>query len=141
MSEFEPTTDFPEFIDDDDSVVSGGTAAHDAMVQARRRTVVRVLCALAAVGLMAAGFGIIRTVVAVAVAYALFMTGIRIIGAFARPIPEAPPAGELRRVKLSYRCEVCGTELRITRANDQVPEPPRHCAEPMTLTTDLEDVL
>lgn len=141
MSGFEPTTDFPEFIDDDDSAVSGGTSAHDALVQARRRRVVRVVCAVAAAGLMLAGFGIIRTVVAVVIAYALFMAGIRIIGAFARPIPDAPPPGELRRVKLTYRCEVCGTELRITRANDQVPEPPRHCGEPMTLTTNLEDVL
>lgn len=141
MNGFEPTTDFPEFIDDDDAVVAGGSAAHDFAVQARRRTVVRVVCGLAAVGLMLAGFGVLRTAVAVAVAYALFMTGIRIIGAFARPIPDAPPPGELRRVKLTYRCEVCGTELRITRANDQVPEPPRHCGEPMTLTTNLEDVL
>ncbi len=69
------------------------------------------------------------------------MLGLRTIGAFARPVPAAPPPGELRRVKLTYRCEVCGTELRITRANDQVPEPPKHCSEPMVLTTDLDDII
>jgi hypothetical protein len=69
------------------------------------------------------------------------MTGIKTIGAFARPIPAPLPAGELRRVKLNYRCDVCGTELRLTLANDQVPEPPKHCTEPMILTTNLEDVL
>lgn len=82
-----------------------------------------------------------RSVIAVVAGYALFMTGVKTIGAFARPIPEALPPGELRRVKLNYRCDICGTELRLTLANDQVPEPPKHCTEPMILTTDLEDVL
>ncbi len=96
---------------------------------------------IAAIGLMFAGFGLIRTIVAVVVGYGLFMLGLRIIGAFARPVPAPPPPGELRRVKLTYRCEVCGTELRITRANDQVPEPPKHCSEPMVLTTNLDDII
>lgn len=140
-SEFEPTTDFPDFVDADDSIVGGGSSSHDAKVQRRRRSRVRIIALVAAVVLILAGFGLIRTVVAVAVSYALFMTGIAVIGAFARPVPDAPPPGELRRVKLTYRCEICGTELRLTLANDQVPEPPRHCTEPMVLTTNLDDVL
>ena len=138
---FEPVTDFPESVDDDDTLVSGGTSSHDAEIQRRRRTVVRVVAIVSVALLLLAGFGLVRTAIAVAVAYALFMTGIRTIGAFARPIPEPLPPGELRRVKLNYRCDVCGTELRLTLANDQVPEPPRHCTEPMILTTNLEDVL
>ncbi len=138
---FEPTTDFPEYIDDDESAVEGGPSSHDTAVQARRRIIVRVVAAGAVVLLVLAGFGAVRTVIAVAVAYAIFMVGIRTIGAFARPIPEALPPGMLRRVKLNYRCDVCGTELRLTMANDQVPEPPRHCTEPMILTTNLDDVL
>ncbi|NNF54331.1 MAG: hypothetical protein HKN03_07800 [Acidimicrobiales bacterium] len=139
--EFEPTTDFPEFIDADDSIVAAGPSAHDAEVQRRRRFRVRIFAVVAAVLLVGGGFGLVRTVIAVAVSYALFMTGIAVIGAFARPVPDAPPPGELRRVKLTYRCEICGTELRLTLANDQVPEPPRHCSEPMMLTTNLDDVL
>ncbi len=139
-SEFEPTTDFPDFIDADDSII-GGASAHDAEVQRRRRSRVRVVALVAALVLILAGFGLVRTVVAVAVSYALFMAGVAVIGAFARPVPDAPPPGELRRVKLTYRCEICGTELRLTLANDQVPEPPRHCSEPMVLTTNLDDVL
>lgn len=102
---------------------------------------VRVVALGSVVLLLLAGFGAVRTAIAVAVAYALFMTGVKTIGAFARPIPQALPPGELRRVKLNYRCDVCGTELRLTLANDQVPEPPKHCTEPMILTTNLEDIL
>ena len=140
-SGFEPATDFPDFIDADDSIIGSGSLAHDVEVQRRRRTRVRMIAVVAAVVLVLAGFGLVRTVVAVAVSYALFMTGIAVIGAFARPVPDAPPPGELRRVKLTYRCEICGTELRLTLANDQVPEPPRHCSEAMELTTNLDDVI
>ena len=66
--------------------------------------------------------------------------GVAILGAFARPIPEAPPPGELRRVRLNYRCSICGAELRMTLANDAIPEPPRHCSDEMELVTALEDV-
>ncbi len=140
-SAFEPVTDFPESIDADDEVVHRGASAHDTAIQLRRRNIIRVIAVVSAVVLFAGGFGLVRTVIAVAVAYVLFMTGVKTIGAFARPIPEALPPGELRRVKLNYRCDICGTELRLTLANDQVPEPPKHCTEPMILTTNLEDVL
>lgn len=138
---FEPATDFPESIDADDSFIGGGSSAHDEAVQRRRRSRVRIIAAVAAVVLISAGFSLVRTVVAVLVSYAIFMAGISVIGAFARPVPDAPPPGELRRVKLTYRCDICGTELRLTLANDQVPEPPKHCSEPMMLTTNLDDVL
>src|SRR5207302_310651 len=61
-------------------------------------------------------------------------------GAIARPLPEPPPAGELRKVKLTYRCSICGTEVRMTTANDQMPEPPRHCLEDMDLVTPVDDL-
>ena len=44
-------------------------------------------------------------------------------------------------MKLTYRCSSCGTELRMTLANDEVPQAPRHCADEMELTTAIEDVL
>ena len=141
MSDFEPTTDFPESIDDDDAIVMSGDAVRDQRIQARRKLILRALCVVAAGTLIAFGFEWWRSLVAVAGAYISISIGIATLGAFARPIPEAPPPGELRRVKLTYRCSHCGSEIRMTLANDQVPEPPRHCTDDMELTTNLEDVL
>jgi hypothetical protein len=36
-------------------------------------------------------------------------------------------------VLVLFRCSICGTEVRMTSANDEVPEPPRHCQEDMDL--------
>ena len=55
-----------------------------------------------------------------------------------RRVPEAPAAGELRKVKIAYRCDICGTEVRMTVAPDQEPEAPRHCQDDMTLVTPVE---
>ena len=61
--------------------------------------------------------------------------GVGLLAGFARPVPEPPPAGELRKVKLVYRCSICGTEVRMTAAVDEDPEPPRHCMDEMDLMT------
>lgn len=81
-----------------------------------------------------------RIVVAVGAAALLLKIGTGVLGGFARPIPEPPEAGELRKVRLTYRCSICSTEVRMTHANDEVPEPPRHCMEDMDLMTSLEDI-
>lgn len=141
MSDFEPTTDFPDNIDDDDAPVLTDAGRRDAAIQQRRRLVLRILTVAAFIALVIAGYPLTRTLVAVASGYLLLATGVKILGAFARPIPDAPPPGELRRVKLTYRCGSCGTELRLTLANDTVPVPPRHCADEMELITNLEDIL
>lgn len=95
----------------------------------------RVLLGLLAVaGLLAVTVGDFRlfpTLVAMAVSYGLFRIGFGVIGSFARPVPQPPPPGELRRVRLRYRCSLCGTEVRMTVANDEMPDPPRHCMEDM----------
>lgn len=57
----------------------------------------------------------------------------------ATPPPPPPDPGELRKVRLTYRCSVCGTEVRMTAANDEDPEPPRHCMEDMELVAPLYD--
>ena len=62
------------------------------------------------------------------------------LGGLARPVPEPPPPGELRKVRLRYRCSICGTEVRMTAANDEVPEPPRHCQEDMDLVAPTDRV-
>lgn len=83
---------------------------------------------------------IVRIVVAVLAAAVLLKMGMGILGGFARPVPAPPDPGELRKVRLTYRCSICATEVRMTQANDEVPEPPRHCMEDMDLVTPVDDL-
>ena len=78
---------------------------------------------------------VVRVLIAIVFAYGLLRVGLAALRMFAQPVAEPPPPGELRKVKLTYRCELCGTEVRMTAALDQDPEPPRHCMEDMTLVT------
>ena len=82
---------------------------------------------------------VIRSLIAVAGGFLIFRTGFRILGGFSQPIAPPPEPGELRKVKIVYRCDICGTEVRMTLANDQIPEAPRHCLEDMVLTAPIED--
>jgi hypothetical protein len=83
---------------------------------------------------------IVEVVIAALIVGAVLKVGIVVLGSLATPIPEPPPPGELRKVKLMYRCTICGTEVRMTSANDQMPEPPRHCLEDMALVTPVDDL-
>ena len=78
--------------------------------------------------------------IATVAGYLIFRVGFAMLGGMARPIPEPPPPGELRKVRLTYRCPICGTEVRMTSANDAMPEPPRHCMDEMDLVTPAEDL-
>jgi DNA-directed RNA polymerase subunit RPC12/RpoP len=82
---------------------------------------------------------VLKIAFAVAVALFMFRIGLAVLRMLATPIPEPPPAGELRKVKLQYRCSLCGTEVRMTVAPDETPDPPRHCMDDMELqqTEDL----
>ncbi len=103
--------------------------AHNAMNRNRILLVLAALSVLAAV--MLGGYELVPSLIAAGTSYVLLRVGIATIGAFARPVPEPPPPGELRRVRLNYRCSLCGTEVRMTTANDEVPAAPRHCMEEM----------
>lgn len=81
-----------------------------------------------------------QIIVAVLAAVVMIRIGMRILGGFARPVPEPPDPGELRRVRLTYECSICSTTVRMTMANDEVPEPPRHCMEDMVLVTSPDDI-
>ena len=85
-------------------------------------------------------FPIIKILIAVAFAYVLLRYGMKVLGGFARPVPAPPDPGELRKVRLTYQCSICSTTVRMTMANDEVPEPPRHCQEDMDLVTSPDDI-
>jgi hypothetical protein len=82
---------------------------------------------------------VIKITLAVLLGLLILRIGIMFLRGFARPMPEPPPPGELRRVRLTYRCAVCGTEVRMTMANDEVPDAPRHCMEDMELVAPIDD--
>lgn len=79
-----------------------------------------------------------KVVVAVAVGLSILWIGLIILRALARGQPEPPPAGELRKVKIGYRCSICGAELRMTVAPHEDPDPPRHCQEEMDLLAPID---
>ena len=76
---------------------------------------------------------ILNVLVAMVAAAVLFKVGVTVLRALATSPPDPPPVGELRRVKILYRCELCGTEVRMTTAAEENPDPPRHCMEAMEL--------
>jgi hypothetical protein len=71
-------------------------------------------------------------------AWFLWKTGIGMLRSMTTPLPPPPPAGEMRRINVKYRCGVCGLELKMTLAPDQDPPPPRHCLEDMDLVAPIE---
>jgi hypothetical protein len=75
---------------------------------------------------------------AVLAGWLILKVGFAVMSSLATPLPPPPPAGELRKVRLVYRCSLCGTEVRMTSANDEVPDPPRHCMEDMDLLSPLD---
>lgn len=75
----------------------------------------------------------IRLLISVAMFFVIMKVGLMILRGLARPIPEPPPSGEMRRVNLRFRCASCGMELKMTAAPDEDPPPPRHCLEDMHL--------
>ena len=75
----------------------------------------------------------ISIVIAVVAGYVILRLGFSIFRLLATPLPEPPPAGELRKVKLNFRCSTCGSEVRMTAATDEDPDPPRHCMSEMDL--------
>jgi hypothetical protein len=76
--------------------------------------------------------------IAVLAGWLMLRVGRGVVGGLATPLPEPPPPGELRKVRILFRCSICGTEVRMTSANDEVPEPPRHCQEDMDLVAPIE---
>jgi len=103
-----------------------------------KHPIVNGMVLVGAVAALLAGYGVLAVVGAAIVCWLILRVGVLMLGGLARPIPEAPPAGELRKVKIAYRCEICGAEVRMTVAPDADPDPPRHCQDDMTLMTPVE---
>ncbi|MEM7284873.1 MAG: hypothetical protein AAF480_00845 [Actinomycetota bacterium] len=81
---------------------------------------------------------VVNIVIAIAIAWVIWRSGIAMLRALATPLPEPPPAGELRKVKIGYRCPICGTEVRMTVSTHEEPEAPRHCQADMDLIAPIE---
>jgi hypothetical protein len=104
------------------------------------RTPALLLLAFVVVGWVLTKASPVALLLAAGAVFTIFKVGFAMLGGLAQPVPDAPPAGELRKVKIMYRCTICGTEVRMTTANDQMPEPPRHCMDEMELVTPVDDL-
>jgi hypothetical protein len=101
--------------------------------------VVPLLVAMGLVFWLLTKSNLFAVVVAVLVCWLIMKVGYSMLAGLGAPVPEPPPPGELRKVRLMYRCSLCGTEVRMTAANDEVPTAPRHCQEDMDLVAPLYD--
>ncbi|MBA2608497.1 MAG: hypothetical protein H0U92_06140 [Actinobacteria bacterium] len=82
---------------------------------------------------------IFRLAIALLIAVVVYRTGIWALRTFGQVPPPPPPPGEMRSIKVKYRCGLCGVEARMTLAPTESPEPPRHCMEDMDLVKSSED--
>lgn len=71
------------------------------------------------------------TVLGLVVMVLVWKLGMGTLRALSAPPMPAPEPGELRKVNVKYRCDVCGVELKMTMAPDDDPPPPKHCLEDM----------
>ena len=80
-----------------------------------------------------------KVVVAIGAFWLIVRVGLAMLRGFGRPVDQPPPAGELRKVRLRYRCPSCGLELRVDSSPLEDPVPPRHCMDEMDLVARLDE--
>ena len=73
-----------------------------------------------------------------ALGWFVLKVGVGMVRSLGHPIVPVPEPGELRRVNARYRCAVCGMEIKMMLANDDLPDPPKHCMEEMDLVAPIE---
>jgi hypothetical protein len=85
-------------------------------------------------------FFALKVLAAVAAAVVLYLIGARMVGNFSKSDPPPDPSEvPLEDVDYRYRCIVCGAQAVLYAAPEgEVPDPPRHCREPMVLVTPVE---
>lgn len=81
---------------------------------------------------------VIWVLIGIVIMVTVWRTGIGLLRSMTSSLPPPPPAGEMRRIDVRYRCSVCGVELRMVMAPDQDPPAPRHCLEDMELVAPIE---
>ena len=81
---------------------------------------------------------IVWVLIGIVIMVVVWRVGIGMLRGMTTSLPPPPPAGEMRRINVRYRCSVCGVELRMVMAPDQDPPPPRHCLEDMDLVAPIE---
>jgi hypothetical protein len=83
---------------------------------------------------------VLRIAIAVAGAVVLYVIGARMVGNFSKSDPPPDPSETvLEDVDYRYQCIVCGAQAVLYAAPEgEIPEPPRHCREPMVLVTPVE---
>ena len=69
----------------------------------------------------------------------LWKAGMAALHALSAPPIQPPEPGQLRKLNVRYRCDVCGVELKMTLAPDDDPPPPKHCLEDMIEVAPLYD--
>ena len=70
----------------------------------------------------------------------IYLVGARMVANFSNSEPPPDPAEQpLEDVDYRYRCVVCGAQAVLYAAPEgEVPDPPRHCREPMALVYPVE---
>ena len=74
---------------------------------------------------------VLRIVLGIAVALTVYVMGAGMLRKFHVAPPEEPDPDDIKPVNLRFRCIVCGTQVTMTAAQGDDPEPPRHCREDM----------
>ncbi len=81
---------------------------------------------------------VVWVLIGVVIMVIVWRSGIGMLRGMTSSLPPPPPAGEMRRINVRYRCSVCGVELRMVMAPDQDPPAPRHCLEDMDLVAPID---
>jgi hypothetical protein len=81
---------------------------------------------------------VLGILVVLLIAAVLIKVGLALLRGLGTPLPPPPPPGEMRKVNLRYRCSVCGAEVKMTLATEELPDAPRHCQEDMDLVAPVE---
>jgi hypothetical protein len=81
---------------------------------------------------------VLGILVVLLIAAVLIKVGLALLRGLGTPLPPPPPPGEMRKVNLRYRCSICGAEVKMTLATEELPDAPRHCQEDMDLVAPVE---